>query len=100
MTRDEILAAAQQCVSGDRAATHGDARANFSNVAMLWSAYMRSMGWEPSDAQMFTEHDVGTMLALFKVARIVANPSHADSWVDAIGYLSLAGELSTAVDRV
>ncbi len=89
MTRDEILAAARQCVSIDRAATHGDARTNFETIGRLWTAY---------DGNTYTAHDVAVMLALFKVARIKANPAHADSTVDACGYLSLAGELSTSVD--
>lgn len=44
MTRDEILAAARQCVSEDRAATYGDAHSNFANIASLWQAYLDGLG--------------------------------------------------------
>lgn len=94
MTRDEILAAARQCVSVDRAETYGDARTNFGNIASLWSAYL---------GVPVTAVDAGAMLALFKIARFKANPAHHDSAIDCAGYIALAGEiateLSTQVDR-
>jgi hypothetical protein len=89
MTRDEILAAARQCVSVDRAATYGDARRNLANVARLWTGY---------NGNTYSADDVAVMLALLKIGRHIAAPTHADNMVDAIGYLSLAGELSTTVD--
>jgi hypothetical protein len=95
MNRDEILDAARDCVSVSRAATYGDAAANFANIAMLWQAYIDMLG-----GKGLTRHDIGPMLALFKIARHQANPSHVDSMVDACGYLALAGELSTHVDMV
>jgi hypothetical protein len=33
------------------------------------------------------------MMVLFKIARIKANPDHVDSYVDAAGYLAIAGEI-------
>ena len=95
MTRDEILAAARQCVSVDRAATYGEARPNFTNVANLWQAYI-----DAKDGKCLQPEDVAAMMALFKIARMVANPRHGDNSVDACGYLALAGELSTQVDKV
>jgi hypothetical protein len=85
MNRDDILEAAAQCVSVDRAATYGDAAANFQVIADLWSAYLKTT---------VNPVDVGAMLALFKIARAKANPTHTDSWVDGCGYLSLAGEIA------
>ena len=95
MTRDEILKAARQCVSVDRAATYGDARLNFTSVANLWQAYI-----DAKDGKALKPEDVPIMMALFKIARMVANPAHADGPIDACGYLALAGELSTMVDKV
>jgi hypothetical protein len=85
MNRDDILEAAAQCVSVDRAATYGDAEVNFQIIADLWSAYLR---------KPVNPVDVGNMLALFKIARAKANPSHHDSFVDGCGYLALAGEIA------
>jgi hypothetical protein len=33
------------------------------------------------------------MMTLFKIARIKGNPTHVDSYVDAAGYLAIAGEI-------
>jgi hypothetical protein len=90
MTRDEILAAARQCVSEDRNRTYGSAAVNFTNVANLWQAYI-----DAKDGKALQPEDVAAMMALFKTGRMVANPAHVDSFIDACGYLALAGELST-----
>ena len=37
--------------------------------------------------------DIAIMMTLFKIARIKGNPDHVDSYVDAAGYLALAGEI-------
>jgi hypothetical protein len=92
MTRDEILAAARQCISVDRAATYGDADLVYGEVARLWNAYC-----VPAEVDTV---DVLVMMALMKIGRINNNPKHADSWVDAIGYLALAGEIATGGDNV
>jgi hypothetical protein len=40
-------------------------------------------------------HDVGIMMALLKISRISFDHENAkDSFVDAIGYVALAGELA------
>jgi hypothetical protein len=90
MTRDEILATARQCVSEDRNRTYGRADVNFTNVANLWQAYI-----DAKDGKALMPEDVASMMALFKIARMVANPRHADNSVDGCGYLALAGEIST-----
>lgn len=95
MTRDEILAAAQQCVSVDRAATYGDAHSNFANIASLWQAYIDGLG-----GKGLIPRDVAAMLALFKIGRFINAPHHADNAVDCAGYIALAGELSTSGDVV
>ncbi len=42
---------------------------------------------------------VMVMMAELKLARLEQNPSHADSWIDAIGYLALAAEMALAEQR-
>ena len=39
-------------------------------------------------------HDVGVMMALLKISRISYDQTAKDSFVDALGYIALAGELS------
>lgn len=89
MNREEILKTASQYVTVDRAATHGDAENNFDAISDLWVNYL--IGRE---VQSITGYDVAIMMALFKIGRIRSNPSHVDSYVDAAGYLAIAGEIA------
>jgi len=83
--RDEILARAQQCVSGDRDGTYGAPEDSFSAIGVLWQAYL---GID------LDQHDVALLLALMKIARAKANPYHEDSWVDLAGYAACGGEVA------
>ena len=42
MTRDEILEAARQAVTQDRAGTYGSPEDNFALIGRLWSEYLRA----------------------------------------------------------
>jgi hypothetical protein len=86
MTRSDILSAAAACVTQDRNNTYGPPEDSFSVIAAYWSTYLGV----PLDGPQ-----VGTLLALMKIARLQHNPSHADSYVDGAGYLACAGELAT-----
>lgn len=85
MNRTEILDAARQAVTVDRAATHGNAADGFGLIAAYWSAHL--------DATV-TATDVATMMVLLKCARAKANPEHMDNYVDMAGYAALAGEMA------
>jgi len=86
MTRSDILSAAAACVTQDRNNTYGPPEDSFSIIAAYWSTYLGV----PLEAAQ-----VGTLLALMKIARLQHNPSHADSYVDGAGYLACAGEIAT-----
>ena len=88
MNRTEILDAARQAITVDRAATHGEAENTFGLIAAYWSAHL--------DCEV-TAGDVAIMMTLFKTARMKANPGHADNYVDAVGYAAIAGELADPV---
>ena len=88
MNREKILQKAIKYITKDRNATHGDAEDNFDNVADLWNWWMH--GREICTVNGF---DVAIMMTLFKLARIRSNTEHIDSYVDAAGYLALAGEI-------
>ena len=88
MNRTETLDAARQAITVDRAATHGEAENTFSLIAAYWSAHLDCV---------VTAGDVAIMMTLFKVARMKANPGHADNYVDAVGYAAIAGELADPV---
>lgn len=87
MNRTQILEAARQAITVDRAATHGDPEDTFGLIAVYWSAHL--------DCAVSAQ-DVATMMVLFKCARIAGNPHHLDSFVDAVGYAAIAGEMAGA----
>lgn len=86
-TRADILDAARDCVTRDRAATHGRPEDTFALIAAYWSAHLGV----PVSAV-----DVAVMMSLLKIARIGANPGHLDNLIDGAGYLACGGELALA----
>lgn len=86
MNRGDILDAAKDYVTKDRADTHGDAESNFGQIAAYWSSHLDTP---------VTATDVAVMMTLMKLARIKANPQHIDSWVDGCGYLACGGEIAS-----
>ena len=85
MNRADILDAARQAVTVDRAATHGDAERTFARIAAVWSA---RLGIEITEAQ------VCIMLVDLKTCRAWGNPSHADNWIDMAGYAACGGDIA------
>jgi hypothetical protein len=94
MTREEILAAAKQCVCGDRDQDYGSPETSFNTIAALWEPYIREKCVSSDDADVcITGADVGAMMALFKIARIATGHGKADNWIDLAGYAACGGEL-------
>ena len=89
MNRTEILDAASQAITVDRAATHGDAEDSFASIATVWSWWLNKRLSEP-----LTAYDVAQMMTAFKLARARDNPKHADNAVDLVGYAAIAGEIA------
>lgn len=87
MTRKEILSAAEECVCTSRQEEYGPIENNFSLIARLWREYLDT-------DKPITAHDVAMMMALLKIARIATGTFKEDSYVDACGYLSCAGEIA------
>ena len=75
-----------------REAQYGPATANFLHVAEMWSAIL---------GITVTTERVMLCMAGLKMARLIYNPSHVDSWADLAGYAALGAELGTlpAVDE-
>jgi len=88
MNRVEILNTAAELISGDRAATYGDATVSHQRIADLWSTYLGTP--EPLSAV-----DVAACLILMKVSRS-KGAAHRDNWIDMAGYAALAGEMEAA----
>jgi hypothetical protein len=89
--RDHILNAAKQLISGEREATYGSAVDDFTRTGKMWAAIL-GVG-EVSAEQ------VALCMAAVKIGRLCNTPNHADSWVDACGYLALGGDIAATDGR-
>ena len=83
MTRKECLEQAMGCVLRDRNNAYGGPEDSFGVIANFWSVYL---------GRKVYPHDVATMMALLKIARIKANKSYADGYVDLAGYAACGAE--------
>lgn len=83
--REQALTTAAQLISGDRARDYGDARESFTRLAKLWAPVL---GVDVTPAQ------VALCLTQLKISRLIATPTHGDSWIDAAGYIALGAEIA------
>ncbi|QFP94674.1 hypothetical protein I5G59_gp54 [Mycobacterium phage LilMcDreamy] len=86
----QIATTAADLIDGDRNAAYGDATEQFGETGQLWSVVL---GVDVSAEQ------VAICMALVKIARLNNDIAHADSWVDAVGYLALGGGIANAPGR-
>lgn len=91
MTREEILAAAKQCVCGGREADYGTPEDSFDLIGQYWTVYT---------GHMITAKDVAMMMALLKIARIQGKRATGDCFVDLAGYAACGGELEGTHERL
>lgn len=85
MRASTVLATAATLVDGDRRNTHGDPKASFRRIAAMWSAYT---------GVTISERDVAHMMALMKMTRTMYGEHNDDDYVDQVGYIALASEVS------
>lgn len=78
-----FLSAASEIIS-DRGAQYGDPRINLVRTAKII---------ESAGLNFANPAHLPLALCLVKISRIVETPSHKDSYVDAVAYLALAGQL-------
>lgn len=93
MNREQILQAAKEIITGDRHQQYGAAENNFARIARLWEVYLHDKVIPFGNGISIEPADVGVMMALFKIGRIMGGSYKADSYVDACGYLACAGEI-------
>jgi hypothetical protein len=90
-TRSTILQTADSLINGDRQADYGPPHENFQRIADHWNTYLSHRGIK--GANHIDAADVATMMTLLKIARAIESPK-ADTYIDAAGYIALAGELA------
>lgn len=93
MKREECLNKAKEFVCGKREEDYGNPENNFSVIADLWETYLTRRNTERFDCIM--PYDVAIMLSLLKIARLMHNPEHKDSWADLAGYSACGCEITT-----
>ena len=84
-----FLDEARKCITKDRQDKYGRAERNFDTISNLWNVYLGD-----KLKGNLSPNDIGVMMALMKIARIASGTQQTDSYVDAIGYLALAGEIA------
>jgi hypothetical protein len=80
----QILNDAANLIDGDRNVQHGDRAHCHGEIAKLWTWWT---GFQ------IDAHDVAIQMALLKIARVKTGAYNKDCYVDACGYLAIAGEL-------
>jgi hypothetical protein len=83
--RGRTLAAAGRAVLTDRNNEYGGPEQSFGTIAALWSVIL---------GRPVTPAEVALCMASVKIARLTANPTHADSWIDLAGYAACGAEVS------
>lgn len=96
-TRGCILTEALRVINGERQDAYGSPENNFSTIAGFWKEYLA--GKYDFDFALSPD-DVGIMMALMKIARIITGTATHDSFVDAAGYIGLAADLSAEYAHV
>lgn len=83
MTRKECLEQAMGCVLRDRNNSYGGPEDSFGVIANFWSVYL---------GRKVYPADVAMMMSLLKIARIKANKSYEDGYIDLAGYAACGAE--------
>ena len=85
----DIIDEARRLVSTRREDTYGNKKANHTNIAKLWSAYL--------DKEV-SSHDVAMLMSLLKIARTKSGELCIDNYIDLVGYGAIAGEIADLED--
>ena len=88
MEASDILAEASCLLTDSRMKTYGSFWDNHRRIGVMWGELLQLE--EP-----ITPEIVAVMMALVKISRIANDSTHTDNYIDAVAYLSGAGELAT-----
>ena len=95
MLRKELLSKAIEVTEGARQQHYGTPEDNFKNIAEFWQLYL-SQRFENVEEPEISTTDVAIMMLLMKVARLVHDPYHDDSWLDIAGYAACGSQCAEA----
>jgi hypothetical protein len=89
MDADDIMAEASCLLHDSRQETYGSFWENHRRIGVMWGEMLQLE--EPIPPDM-----VAVMMAIVKLSRIANDSTHTDNYIDAVAYLSGAGELATS----
>jgi len=89
MISQDILKEAKKLIGGNRHKDYGDKLTNHTNIAALWSIFLR---------KEVTPHDAAVCMALVKVARLM-HQHKKDSYIDMAAYAAIAGEIEARTGK-
>ena len=84
LTKEELLNQAQTIIKGDRNLRYGDPKINYKRIIE---------GWQLILGTEITEGQYGMMMIWMKIARLMEDETHMDSWIDIAGYAACTGEV-------
>ena len=94
LSKEEILAKANEFISKDRNETHGDAFKNHAEIAEFWNTFLDS---KLKPMANITAQDVAIMMILLKISRSTQGEKfNIDNFIDMVGYAAIAGEIGDA----
>ena len=94
ISKEEILAKANEFISKDRNETHGDAFKNHAEIAEFWNTFLDS---KLRPMANITAQDVAIMMILLKISRSTQGEKfNIDNFIDMVGYAAIAGEIGDA----
>lgn len=88
--RAHIVNTALSLINGDRQGTYGDAAEDFTRTGRMWAAILGLPEVKPEQ--------VALCMTAVKLGRLCHSPAHLDSWIDAVGYLALGGDIALSHD--
>lgn len=95
-----ILAKAKETVTTLRPGVHGSAENSFAMIGEMWEVYLRHIN-KVRGNQSILPQDVAQMMVTLKQCRAVyGDQTNDDNFVDAAGYIGLAGMLQLPADAM
>lgn len=89
MEASDILAEASVLLTDTREELYGSFWENHRRIGVMWSEFLQL-------EETITPEQVAVMMAIVKISRIANDSTHTDNYIDAVAYLSGAGELATS----
>lgn len=92
--RETLLNEAKRIVTGERNKSYGEPEDNSRRIGDLWNVFLQGRTKPPTEP--LDPYEVFLMMGLMKIARLMHDPSNYDSYLDAVGYITVAWDAYSA----